>query len=308
MTTPVRIAIAGCGRISEIGYVPALKHVGETELCALSDPNQRRREQLASAAGPAAPPTFSSVAEMFGEVLPDVLVVASPPQLHVEHAELAAEAGVPALVEKPPGRGTEEAKRLTRLSQPAWIGFNRRFSHLRTVADLVPERGALSLTLRISYRRASWRAHEVEDDALDDLGPHLADLAACLFGGRLSEARASSVSPEHAEVEFRGERGRALLLCETDSAWREKVEVRDAQERILARSVHGGLGRNLGLRLRRGEHPLVISLARQLRAVVAAVRGDGDSGLATADDGVAAMRALDAARRSAAAAGTVMPV
>jgi predicted dehydrogenase len=58
----------------------------------------------------------------------------------------------------------------------------------------------------------------------------------------------------------------------------------------------------------RGEHQLVASISRQLDAFAAAVRGEPADGLATAEDGVAVMAALEAARRSARAGGTWVDV
>src|ERR671917_607926 len=104
MRTPLRVAIAGCGRISELGHVPALRRVDAASLCALADPHRPRRERLvAEAEGDPVP--FASVAEMVEEMRPDALIVASPPALHLEHAEIAVAAACPVLVEKPPGRG-----------------------------------------------------------------------------------------------------------------------------------------------------------------------------------------------------------
>lgn len=300
----MRLAIAGCGRISQAGYVPALRHVDGAELCALADPDRGRREQLAAATG--GTPAFESVAALLERTRPDAIVIASPPAEHVTQAELAAAAGVPALVEKPPGRDAAEAERIAALDPPAWIGFNRRFSHLSSVAPRVPASGELDLMMRLSYRRASWSAHEVRDDALGDLGPHLADLAACLLGGELRSARAQSIDPERARIELTGARGSARLVCETDSAWVERVEVRRGSGELSARSIHGGVARTAVARLRRGEHPLVASLARQLRALAGALRGEGEGGLATAREGVVAMKALDAARASALGGGAAV--
>jgi predicted dehydrogenase len=302
---PLRLAIAGCGRISELGYLPALRRVPELRLCAVADPHRGRRERLARLAG-VGPAPFGSVAEMVTATTPDAVIVASPPELHLEHAESAAGAGAGVLVEKPPGRGRQEAERLARLDGPVWVGFNRRFSHLRTLAGRVPPAGELRVSLRISYRRASWRPHQVRDDALADLGPHLADLAGCLLGGELSGARARALEGRRARVELLGARGAAALDCATDSSWRERVEVRDGDGVLAARSVQGGTVRNLAARLRGQEHPLVDSLARQLRAFARAVGGNGDGTLATARDGARAMAALDAARRSAAAGGALV--
>jgi len=300
----MKLAIAGCGRISQVGYAPAVRHVEGAEICALADPDRERREGLAATTGD--PPTFDSVAALLTTERPDAIVIASPPAQHLEQATLAAAAGVAALVEKPPGRDTAEAERLAALDPPVWIGFNRRFSHLAAVSSRVPPSGDLELSMRLCYRRASWRAHEVRDDALADLGPHLADLAACLLGGELSSARARSIQPERARIELTGARGSARFVCETDSAWVERVEVRQSTGELSARSVHGGTARAAVARLRRGEHPLVASLARQLRALGGVVRGEGGGMLATAREGVMAMKALDAARASALSGGAVV--
>jgi predicted dehydrogenase len=293
----VKLAIAGCGRISQVGYAPAVRRVGGVELCALADPDRERRDRLAAATG--GPGTFDTVAELLERARPDAIVIASPPDQHVEQAQLAAAAGVPVLVEKPPGRDAAEAEELAALEPPIYVGFNRRFSHLTAIAPRVPAEGELELSLRLSYRRASWRAHQVRDDALGDLGPHLADLAACLLGGELRSARATAVAPERARLELTGARGSARLVCRTDSAWVERVEVRRSSGELSARSVHGGPARAAIARLRRGEHPLVASLAGQLRALSGTLRGEERGLLATARDGVVAMRALDAARASA---------
>ena len=305
MRTPLRVAIAGCGRISELGHVPAIRRVGEARLCAVADPHRPRRERLvAEAEGDPVP--FASVAEMVEEMRPDALIVASPPALHLEHAEIAVAAGCPVLVEKPPGRGHEEAERLARLARPVWVGFNRRFSHLRALSRRVPAHGELRLSLRISYRRNSWRAHQVRDDALADLGPHLADLAGCLLGGEIAGARARVLESRLARVELVGARGIAHMECATDSPWSERIEVRDVEGRLATRSAHGGTARNVAARLRGGEHPLVDSLARQLRSFARTVAGSSDESLATARDGARAMAAIEAARRSAAQGGVLV--
>jgi predicted dehydrogenase len=307
MPRPLKLAIAGCGRISQVGYSAALRHLAEAELCAVADPDRSRREWLAAGA-PGAVRAYESVASMLADSRPDAVVIASPPEQHVAHAQLAADAGIPALVEKPPGLDTAEAERLAALDPPVWIGFNRRFSHLSAIAARVPANGELELAMRISYRRASWRAHEVRDDALADLGPHLADLAACVLGGDLRSVRARVVGAERATLELTGPRGLARIDCRTDSPWSERIEVRRRSGAAVARSVHGGPARNVISRLRRGEHPLVTSLTRQLRALEKAVGGDGAGALEAARDGVVAMRAIDAARRSAAADGVEVAV
>jgi predicted dehydrogenase len=301
----VKLAIAGCGRITQVGYAAALRHVPGAELCAVADPDRDRRERVASVA-PGSASAYESVASLLDAERPDALLIASPPECHLGHAEQACAAGVPVLVEKPPGRDAAEAERLAALEPAVWVGFNRRFTHLAAVAPRVPESGELELTLRLSYRRASWRPHEVRDDALGDLGPHLADLAACLLGGELRSARARSLDRERARIDLTGARGSARIACRTDAAWNERIEVRRSSGELSARSVHGGIARGALARVRGGEHPLVASLARQLRALAGVVRGEGGGMLATAREGVTAMKALDAARASATSGGAVV--
>jgi len=62
------------------------------------------------------------------------------------------------------------------------------------------------------------------------------------------------------------------------------------------------------VRGRDAAHPLAASLAAQLDALAAAVRGEPAGELATAADGVAAMAVVDAARTSAATGGAPVPV
>jgi predicted dehydrogenase len=303
----VKLAIAGCGRITGVGYAAALRHAPGVELIAVADPDRDRRERVAASA-PGEPRPYATVAAMLDTASPDALVVASPPECHLEHAELACAAGIPALVEKPPGRDAAEAERLAALEPAVWVGFNRRFSHLADLAPRVPASGELELSLRLSYRRASWRAHEVSDDALGDLGPHLADLAACLLGGELRSARAGSIGHDRARAELTGARGSATIVCQTDSPWVERVEVRRRSGELSARSIHGGVARGALARLRGNEHPLVESLARQLRALGRVVSGEGGGMLATAREGVTAMRAVDAARVSARGGGAAVAI
>ena len=303
--SPLPLAFAGSGRLVEFGYLPALRSVPELRLVAVADPDRSRRERVSAAAGDGIR-AFASVGEMLDAVAPAAVVVASPPEHHLEHAALCADAGAAALVEKPPGRNLDEAEGIASLRPSPWIAFNRRFSHLRAIADKLPGEGPLEVSIRIAYRRRSWRAHQVESDALDDLGPHALDLARSILGP-IGSVSGSQVEFDRAEMSLKGSRGGARLVCATDRPWSERVEVRAAGGHRLARSVHGGpaamvTGRLRALRRGRGEHPLVGSLAAQLRAFSDAADGDG-RGLGSAADGVAVMRAISGVRRSAAAGG-----
>ena len=292
MSAPLRIGIVGCGRIAELGYLPATAGADSVELVAVADPDERRRRQLAAAAGALAHATVEEV--LAGGV--DAVVIASPPDRHLEHARLAAAAGLPCLVEKPPAPDASGARELAALEPAPWIGFNRRFDGLGRLRAAIPQEGPLELDLELHYRRNSWRPIEVRDDALADLGAHLADLAVFLSGGGAARVRAASASAERASVELELARGRALLRAATDRPHRERaVARRPGGEELAATSTPGSL-RALAGRLRGREHPLVASLRAQLEAFAGAARGGDPGVLATARDGLRAMLLVDEAR------------
>ena len=230
----------------------------------------------------------------------DVVVVATPASAHLSDARAVAAAGLPSLVEKPPAPDAGEARMLAALEPTPWIGFNRRFEP--AMADLhaaVGWREGLRLRLWFHYRRASWAPVEVRDEAVLDLGPHAIDLVRWL-AGPIRGVRAGTRSRERCELEVELERGIASISCATDRVFRELVEVRAESGALVGRDSRGGPARAIVARLRPPtEHALVDSLAAEIESFCAAVRGSDPGVLATAEDGVAAMETVDAARRSA---------
>jgi predicted dehydrogenase len=299
VSATIRLGLAGCGRLAERGWLPAIARVPEVRLAAVADREPARCRALAPAV-----PAFADAAQLVREVELDALIVATPPAAHGDDAEAAAAAGLPALVEKPPSSQPEDARRLAALTPPPWIGFNRRFDpRYRRLRAATPTSGRLALALRFDYRRTSWAPHAADDDALLDVGSHLLDLARWLSGGEIRRVRARGISLEHASLELDLTRARAVVACSTAASYRELAEVRDARGMLVGRAARGGRLDALRRRLAREPQPLVVSLAAELEAFCAAVRGERAPDLAAAADGVAAMAAVEAARRSAAEHG-----
>ena len=296
---PLRLGLVGCGRLAEAGYLPALRRVPDVLLTAVADPDQARRARVAERASTdadrvAAHPGARELVVAGGV---DALVIASPPAAHLDHAELASAASLPALVEKPPAPDGQDARRLAALEPRPWVGFNRRFDRAAALRGRVPAGGTLELELR--YRRASWRAYTVAADALADLGPHLVDLALFLTGAAPRAVRRARLGPERARLELITTRGMARIRCETNRVHAERVRVRAADGAAIAAHAVGGPMVGAFARLRRRPHPLVASLALQLEAFARAARGESPGPLADAVDGARVMAALDAARASA---------
>lgn len=311
----VRLALVGCGRLARAGYLPALAATPRVELVAVADSDPGRAHGLALAARPGVRVHYSLATLLDAESV-DAVVLATPAAAHLDDARLAATQSLPALVEKPPAPSAEEAYELACLDPAPRVAFNRRFDP-RLSAARAAAAGAASpeLRLELRYRRRSWRPYEVADDALLDLGPHVVDLASWLTGAGVVAVRAGGRSEGDARIdlELELERGRAVAACATDRPWRELVEVHEQGGALLSRRVDGGRGaivRGVAARLagRAGPHPLAASLAGQLEAFACVVRGEAEPTLATAADGVAAMEALEAARRSVARGGAREPV
>lgn len=302
---PLRLCIAGCGRIAERGYLPALRDLPEVRLAAVADPDPARAAGLLAGLGGAS--RFEAVGPMLAAGEVDALLVATPAGDHVASASLAAEAGVPCLIEKPPATDLAGALRLARLDPLPAIGFNRRFLQGRELAASIPAEGWLELELELRFRQRDWGAHASRDEALLDAGTHLIDLAGHLAGSAPIAVRAAVLEPERVELWLELGRARARLRCATDRRYAELVEVRDRGGRLVASSSLGGVRSRLAT-VRGGTQPLALSLRRQLLAFAAKVR-DGEAGrLASAHDGVVAMAVVEAARESARLGGAEVTV
>ncbi|MFP5255479.1 MAG: Gfo/Idh/MocA family protein [Acidimicrobiia bacterium] len=309
MTTPVLVGLVGAGRLAELGYLPALASVPQLRLVGLADPDRARAQALAAAAG-ARVEAHTSLRSLVERTELGAVVVASPAEHHLEGAAAAAEAGLPVLVEKPPATDLTGARRLAALTPAPWIGFNRRFDPgVRTLRRRVPDRGRLELELRLAYRRRSWAPRTVDDDVLLDLGPHVVDLVQWLAGTRI-ETVSAELDRTRGRLQLTGGRVTATAVIACDELHAEAVSVRAAGRTVAQHRSGGVVGMVTGrvATLRGRPHPLVTSLAAQLRAFAAAAQGRPAPDLATANDGVSVMAVLEAARSSAGAGHRIEPV
>jgi predicted dehydrogenase len=108
----IRIAISGCGAVTELYYAPVLRafaRTGRVEVVALSDPDPGRRDTLGAMFPLAA--RYSEFEAVF-DLHPQLLIVASPPGCHAEQTVTALAAGVHVLCEKPLAISSAEARRI----------------------------------------------------------------------------------------------------------------------------------------------------------------------------------------------------
>lgn len=307
---PLRLGLVGCGRLAEVGYLPAVARTPAVEIAGVVDPDPTRRSVLAAQCG-GDTTSHGGLDDLLATSGLDGVVLASPATAHVPDAARVVAAGLPVLVEKPPAPDAAGARHLVELGPSVRVGFNRRYDDgARSLRAAVANAHPVDLDLSIQYRRASWRPHSVRDDVLADLGPHLVDWARWLTGGAAEEVTTVDLSTDRAELDLRLDTGRARLTAAADRFHAERLVARDrAGTRIARHRVGGPVAAVTGRFPRRGRpHPLVASLAAQLHDFAAAIRGGEPPDLGTAADGHAVMAVIDAARASALAGGRATPV
>jgi predicted dehydrogenase len=301
---PLRLGLVGCGRLAELGYVPAVRAARGIEIVAVSDPDRARRGLVAAKLGASA---HARLGELLAATPLDGIVICTPPEQHEEAAWIAAQTDLTALVETPPAPDAAGALRIAALTPAPWIAFNRRFDLGLELEPRMPSGGGLELRMVLHARRRSSRPLQTGDDAMLDLAPHLVDLAMFLTGSLPLAVRAGATH-DRAGVVFATTRAEVPIECATNRPHHELVEIRSADGRRVAGAERGGRTRGALARLAPGAHPVVRALTLQLEAYGRALRGEDAGPLATAGEGAAVMCVLDAARRSDALGGDTVAV
>ena len=137
-----RIAVAGAGYIGR-AHMGVAQNGVRCKLSAVVDPSPA----AVAIAAQAGVPLYRSLAELFARDRPDGVVLATPNALHVEHALLCIEAGLPMLLEKPIAATVADGERLVRAADAAkariLIGHHRAHSPIMAKARQIVEAGTL---------------------------------------------------------------------------------------------------------------------------------------------------------------------
>ena len=196
MTSPVRAALVGFGYAGRTFHAPLIAACPDLRLEAVVS----RQAEAVSALWPDAR-VLVSFDQVLADPAIDLIVLATPNDLHAAQAEAALAAGKAVVVDKPFTLTAAEARRLTALADERGlllsVFHNRRwdadFLTLRRV--IAEDRLGPVVRLESSFNR--WRP-QVRDRWREgdgagagvwyDLGPHLIDQALCLFGRPLGVA------------------------------------------------------------------------------------------------------------------------
>ena len=242
MTDRVTIGIVGCGRLAEVGYLPALARVPGAARRRGRRPRPRARGRVArlvaDGPGTGAVTAHHDLTELLDAGTPDALVSSPPrrattwPTRRSRSAERSA-----ALIEKPPASTVPpRPNRRARAAPVDHVQPSLRPGAARGLRADVDRHDAFEFEFEITYRRQGWGSVQVHYYALLDLGPHLVDWARWIAGGDLDRVRELEIRPNRAVVLARSPRGAVRLIARTDGTYRERIEVRARRPVGRARS------------------------------------------------------------------------
>jgi predicted dehydrogenase len=129
-----RLVVIGAGSHSQGNHLPALaryvaEHPGEVELAGLCDLREAHARQMAARYGFAR--VYADLDEMLEREKPDGCVAVTPIPVTAEISAKVMQAGVPLLMEKPPGASSDEARQIVdqvqRSGARVMVSMNRRF-------------------------------------------------------------------------------------------------------------------------------------------------------------------------------------
>jgi UDP-N-acetyl-2-amino-2-deoxyglucuronate dehydrogenase len=191
---PIRIALAGCGRISR-NHFDAIAKIDGLELAAVCDIVPERAREAGQRYHVR---SFESFDEMLGSVRCDAVALCTPSGLHPKHGIIAARAGKHVICEKPMAISLDDADALVRECDAAGVQlFVVKQNRLNPAIQLLKraiDRGRFgriylaNTTVRWTrpqeyYDQAPWRGTwEFDGGAIMNQASHYVDLIQWLVG------------------------------------------------------------------------------------------------------------------------------
>lgn len=203
----MNVGIVGCGRVTGLRHLPALRSIEDARVVALADVDAARLEQLADEYG--VERRYGSHVELVEDEGVEAVAVCVPAAAHAEVALAALEAGKHLLIEKPLCLDLDDAERVRKAAEgavvTAMVGFNLRWHRLVRRARELVFSGTLGevesirtvFTSSFDYRGVAhpWRfRRELGGGALMEMAPHHFDMWRYVSGREVEEVFASSRS------------------------------------------------------------------------------------------------------------------
>ncbi len=271
----VRLGVVGCGRVTELRHLPALRQSKDFEVVALADVDAARLERIAGRFGVES--RYGDYRELIEAEDLDAVAVCVPPKLHAEVALASLAAGRHTFVEKPLALKLEECDLLAGRAAEApaikvMVGFNMRWHRLArearervrggSLGEVKLVRTVFTSGIRLGGEFAEWRkGRETGGGVLFELGTHHFDLLRFLLGDELEEVFASSPPPDETAIFTARTRGGAQVVSAFSEGTGENHELEiygergwlrvacyraDGLERFSLGEYPGSVGRRAG--------------------------------------------------------------
>lgn len=311
MKTKLRVGVIGCGRVAERYYLPALNAFRDIEVVAAVDPVEERRNLISAWFGECVPHAALD-AGLLGRL--DAAIISSPPDTHIPLAVEFLRRDRAVLVEKPLAPSMDRIAELRQAAASSkgslMMGFNYRYWEpvVRLREVMAGEAGIESLEVVFTSDYSLWDPVSFVSDPLNDLGSHVFDLIRFIFNAEIRTLSAISDGENRLDLKIRMT-GDVHVHCrvahcgETNRSIRAAGRFYVTQNSVRVRPEAGwvrnllDLADRVGMKLRGRTFPIKKTFESQLRNYFDTVRTGrpSDPGL---EDGISAIRAVEAARRS----------
>jgi predicted dehydrogenase len=162
----IRLGIIGCGRVAEERHLPALLHIRNIDIIAVSDVNESRMNSLADRVE--CKNRWTDYRDLLNCSDVEAVGILTPTQTHAEIGLAALNAGMDVLIEKPLAMNVKECdsliKKASHSSCKVVVGFNLRWHRLVQRARAFIRIGAMG---RIKAIRSVYTHDRLGDDAPD---------------------------------------------------------------------------------------------------------------------------------------------
>jgi predicted dehydrogenase len=175
----IRAGIIGAGYFAEAVHLPALSRNGDIEMVAICRRHEAPLKVTAAKYG--IPKSYTDYREMLAKEKLDAAYVLVSIDMTCEVATATMEAGIPTLLEKPPGKNSAEARKLCQVADRTGtlniVAFNRRHSPMvRRAKDMIGSRKIRTASAKML------RFHRYEAEFVVGTGIHAIDTLRYLAG------------------------------------------------------------------------------------------------------------------------------
>lgn len=256
------LALIGLGNVAERIHLPAIAPVTGVQVTSACEVSGDRRIRVGTAFG--IPRLYASAEELFAHEQPDLVVIGTPPECHLEHCVLALQHRAHVFCEKPFVSCVTDADRIidSAVRSDRLVAVNNQYRYMamyresqrRVAAGEFGRPFLIQAWEQMNhppFKEKNWRAHLVQS-TLFEFGTHALDLI-CFFFDALPEAITVLTPHPRPDIaadvvvtvmlRFPGERVATMVLNRISHAPERYFEMRVDCERASLRLSLGGVAR-----------------------------------------------------------------